>query len=75
MSEVNSVHVSPNEDRWGVRKELAKRNLKSFDTKEEAVDYARELAKREELELIIHKKNGQFQRRDSYGNDPFPPKG
>ncbi|WP_141695337.1 DUF2188 domain-containing protein, partial [Klebsiella pneumoniae] len=28
-----------------------------------------------ESELVIHRPNGQIRDRDSYGKDPFPPKG
>jgi hypothetical protein len=30
---------------------------------------------KEQSELYIHGKDGAIQRKDSYGNDPFPPKG
>ena len=29
----------------------------------------------QESELFIHGKNGRIRERDSYGNDPFPPRG
>ena len=39
-----------------------------------AVDYARDLAKKQEAELVIHNKGGKISEKDSYGNDPCPPK-
>ena len=45
------------------------------DTQAEAIDVARTIARNQEAELIIHRKNGTIRDKDSYGNDPFPPKG
>jgi hypothetical protein len=44
------------------------------DTKAEALERAREQARRENVEIVIHKKDGTIQDSDSYGNDPHPPK-
>jgi hypothetical protein len=44
-------------------------------TQKGAIDAARETCKSKKSELVIHGKNGQIRGRDSYGNDPFPPKG
>ncbi len=38
------------------------------------MDYARDLAKKQEAELVVHKKNGTISEKDSYGEDPCPPK-
>jgi len=70
-----SRHVVPNKsDGWSVRKSGASRASKIFDTQKEAVDYARDQAKREKSELYIHKKDGTIRQKNSYGNDPCPPK-
>ena len=60
---------------WDVKKSKSKRVSKSFDRKEDDVKYGKELSKKEKTELYIHKKNGRIQNRNSYGTDPFPPKG
>ncbi len=44
-------------------------------TQQEAIEIARTIAKNQKSELLIHGKNGQIRARDSYGNDPHPPKG
>jgi len=45
-------------------------------TKQIAIDKARELAKRfTKSQIIIHKKNGQFQEERTYGSDPRSSKG
>lgn len=69
-----SNHVVPSSSRWAVKKTGSERASKTFDTKEKAVEYGRELSKMEKTELYIHKANGMIQNRTSYGNDPYPPK-
>lgn len=72
-----SNHVVPSKSRngWAVKKSGSTRSSKKFSTKEEAIQYGREISKKEESELYIHKKDGKIQDRRSYGTDPFPPKG
>jgi hypothetical protein len=69
-------HVTPHpQDGWQVKGEGNKKATVRTDTQAEAIDIARGIAKNQESELFIHGKNGQIRQRDSYGNDPFPPKG
>lgn len=68
-------HVVPRDGRWAVRRTGADRVTRSFDTQREAIDLARELARSQKTELYIHGKDGRIRQRDSYGKDPFPPKG
>ncbi len=69
-----SNHVVPSSAGWAVKKSGAERASRVFETKDKAVDYGRELSKTEKTELFIHKSNGMIQDRNSYGNDPNPPK-
>lgn len=72
----NTRHIVPNpEGGWVSKKGGAERASKHFETKKEAVDYSRELSKKQKTELVIHKKDGTIQRKDSHGNDNFPPRG
>lgn len=71
-----SRHVVPNsEGGWDSKKSEAERVSKHFDTKKEAEKYSRDLSKKEGSELYIQGKDGKIQRKDSHGNDSFPPKG
>jgi hypothetical protein len=45
-----------------------------YDTKAEALDEARVQARRDRVEVVIHRKDGTIQDSDSYGNDPLPPR-
>jgi uncharacterized protein YdaT len=59
---------------WDVKNGGSSRATKHFETKKSAVDYARELAKKQEAELVVHNKDGKISQKDSHGNDPCPPK-
>ncbi len=68
-------HVVPHPDGWAVKGEGNSKSTKVTTTQQEAISYAREIAKNQESELLIHGKNGAIRERDSYGHDPYPPKG
>ncbi len=69
-------HVTPRSDGlWQVKKGGSQRATRVTQTQKEAIDIARRIAKNQKTELIIHRTNGQIRRKDSYGNDPFPPRG
>lgn len=70
-----NIHVVPKGENWAVRKENSQRVTKVTSTQKEAIQVAKEIAKESKSELLIHGKNGQIRERNSYGNDPFPPKG
>jgi len=68
-------HVVPNtKGGWSVRKTGAARATKSFDTKSEAIDYARNLARKQAGEFYVHSKDGTIRDRATYGRDPLPPR-
>lgn len=67
-------HVVPVAGDWGVRGAGNNRLTEIFDTKAEAIDAGQEIAKNQKAELIIHDREGIIRQRESYGNDPFPPR-
>jgi len=66
--------VSPHGKNWVVQPENGQRATKIFDNQKDAANYARNIAINQHSELIIQGKNGQIRSKDSYGNDPNPPK-
>ena len=72
-----STHVVPNKAKggWDIKQSGAKRSSAHIDTKRRAIDRAREISKNQRTELVIHNRDGRIARKDSHGNDPFPPKG
>ncbi|QQL49897.1 DUF2188 domain-containing protein [Mucilaginibacter ginkgonis] len=75
MAAKKNVHVVPNSDGgWDAKRESAQRSSKHFDKKADAVDYGKDLAKKDKVEFIPHGKDGKIQNPNSYGNDPNPPR-
>ena len=74
MSKKKDIHVVPHNGNWATRKEGASRVGSTASTQGAAIERAREQAKREHVEVVIHRPNGQIRDSDSYGNDPFPPR-
>lgn len=67
-------HVTPKDGRWQVKGAGNSRATKLFDTQAEAVDFARGIAKNQKSELVTHNRQGRIRSKDSFGNDPCPPK-
>lgn len=71
----NTQHVVPNPTGgWSVKKGGALKATKTFKTQKEAISYARELSRSQRSELYVHKRDGTIRSKDSYGNDPHPPR-
>lgn len=68
-------HVVPRGNHWAVRSTGSVRASGLYDTQKEAISIARERARSQGTELFIHGEDGRIRARDSYGNDPVPPKG
>ena len=60
---------------WSVRRSGSARASKTFGTQREAIDYARGTARKSSGELYIHGRDGRIRERNSYGGDPYPPRG
>jgi uncharacterized protein YdaT len=73
--QATSHHVVPYKDGWAVRKSGSDRVSQTFDRQRDAIDRGRDISRNQHTELIIHDRSGLINRRDSHGNDPFPPKG
>ena len=71
-----SKHVVPNPSGgWSVKSSGATRASKVFDTQQQAISYGRDAAKKTGTELYIHGRDGTIKNKNSYGNDPMPPRG
>jgi hypothetical protein len=68
------IHVVPRGDKWATKKEGAQRAGTVADTQAKAIESARGQAKRERVDVVIHRKDGTIRDSDSYGNDPNPPR-
>jgi uncharacterized protein YdaT len=68
-------HVVPHNDGWGVKGAGNTRITKTAETQKQAIEIAKEIAKNQKSEVVIHRPNGEIRDKNSYGNDSFPPKG
>jgi hypothetical protein len=68
-------HVVKRPEGWAVRGENNGRDTSHHRTQSEAISAARGIAINQRSEVVIHRPNGQIRDKDSYGNDPHPPKG
>lgn len=62
-------HVVPLGNGWAVKSEGSKKFTVITETQREAITVARNIAKNNNSELIIHGRDGKIREKDSYGND------
>ena len=67
-------HVVPHGNKWAVKGAGNSKATKVTPTQKDAIDIAKEIAKNNHSEVVIHRPNGQIRDKDSYGNDPCPPR-
>lgn len=68
-------HIVPHGNQWAVKGAGNSKATLVCDTQKECIARGREIAQNQKSELLIHAQNGQIRERNSYGNDPFPPRG
>ncbi len=74
MSKKNQ-HVVPSGKKWAVKGAGNSKATRIVQTQKEASTIARDIAINQGSEMFIHGKNGQIRERNTYGKDPYPPKG
>lgn len=77
MAKGKDVFVGPSKhgDGWQVKKAGNDKASALTETKKEAADRGRDLARKEHSELVIQNKDGKIAQKDSHGNDPPKTKG
>lgn len=75
MKKGTNQHVTKHPGGWQVKGAGNSKATKVTTTQQEAIKIARNIAKNQASELIIHGKNGQIRQKDSQGNDPSNIKG
>jgi len=70
----SNQHVVPYQNRWAVRGEGNSRVTSSHNTQSEAINNARTIAQNRRSEVVVHGADGRIRDKDSYGNDPIPPR-
>ena len=69
-----NIHVVPSGTTWAVKPAGGGQPLSTHPTQGAAVEAGRRVAQRDRTELVIHRPNGQIRDKDSFGNDPLPPR-
>jgi hypothetical protein len=71
----SAYHVFKNpESGWSVKKSGSEKAVKVFVKRKEAIEFAKEKSRQERNDLVIHSKDGRIQSKDSFGNEPNPPR-
>jgi len=74
MSKGKDQHVVPHQNNWAVKGAGNAKATSVQPTQQKAIQEAIKIAKNQKSEVVIHGKDGKIRDKDSYGNDPFPPK-
>jgi len=71
-----NIHITHRKDdeKWAVKGEGDSRAASLHNTQRDAIESGRPLAEKNRSELVIHDRNNRIRDKDSYGNDPHPPK-
>ena len=69
------IHTIHRPGGWGNKSAGASRVSKVYTTKAQAQSAGRKTAINQKAEHIIHNMDGRIGLRNSYGNDPHPPRG
>ena len=76
MANNKNQHVTPHKDGgWQVKGAGNSKATARTETQSEAIKIARDIAINNKSEVVIHGQNGRIREKNSYGNDPYPPKG
>ena len=76
MAKGKDQYVTPHPNGgWQVKGSGNTKATKRTPTQREAIAVAREIARKQQSELVICRQNGSIRSKDSHGHDPFPPKG
>jgi hypothetical protein len=68
----SDVHVSKQGGGWKVTQNGER--LSTHRTEANAIDRGKQEAIRDRVDLTIHGRDGRIRSKDSYGNDPLPPR-
>ena len=75
MAKGKNQHVVKRDNGWAVLGAGNSRDTVIKQTQLEAIEAAKEIARNQRSEVLIHGRSGKIRERNSYGNDPHPPRG
>jgi len=74
MTSKRGQHVVPSNGGWSVRRAGAIKATRTFSTQIDAIQAATAIARNQRSEVYVHGVDGRIRERNSYGNDPHPPR-
>jgi hypothetical protein len=75
MARKDEVHVLPCDEGWSVELEGSSRTFSKHRTQAAAVKAGRDIARKNEAELLIHRRDGKIRDRRAYGAVTSPAAG
>jgi hypothetical protein len=75
MTTGNNYWTTKRDGQWAVKKEGSSRASSLHNTQAEAWNETRRLARGSGGEAFLQGENGKIRARNTYGKDPYPPKG
>ena len=74
--QIHVLHNKGTNSWYGKQPGTERCSFVGLSTQQEAIQRATNIARNQNLELFVHRKdNGQIRERTSYGKDPCPPRG
>ncbi|OLY95707.1 hypothetical protein SAMN05444008_1206 [Cnuella takakiae] len=73
MAKGKNQHVTPKGGEWQVKGAGNQKATVIKPTQQSAIAAAKDIAKHQKSEVVIHGRDGRIRDKDSYGNDPLPP--
>lgn len=68
-----SQHVVPSQSGWTVISGSAERQANAFGTQQEAIDWAKSVARNSGTSVYIHGTDGRIKAKESFERDSYPP--
>jgi len=65
------VHIVPHEQGWALKREGQSSVDSTYSTQKEAIDAGRDLARQDEVDLVVHRQDGTFRNVLTYTNEPM----
>jgi len=63
------IHIVPHEQGWAIKREGQDKVQSTFATQKEAIDAGRDMARDDEVDLVVHRQDGTFRNVLTYTND------
>ncbi len=69
------INTFSSREGWAVQGAGNRKATSAHPTQREAVEAAIGIARAQGTEMFVHGRNGRTRERNTYGHDPYPPKG